>query len=107
MAVDVPERPRASASVTLLIERALQLRVLSSLSPADPAYLRTPLLFKHQRHSLCQIHPWQSAGTLDNGGYVLFWCDVVVFPFVHKALWAVLLGVALLATSFALAAFSA
>jgi len=81
--------------------------MLPSLSSANPAYFRVPLLFEHQRHSFCQVHPWQSAGTLDKGGYILLWRNVVVFSFAHEALWAMLLGVALLATSLALAAFSA
>src|SRR6266702_1462560 len=107
MAVDIPERPCASTGIALLVEGALQLRVLSSLSPTDTAYFQAPLLLEHQHHSFCQIHLWQNTGALDEGGYILLRCYVFVFPFAHETLWAMLLGVALLATSFALAAFSA
>src|SRR6266702_1263117 len=107
MTIDKPARPRASARVTFFVEGALQLRVLSSLPSANPAYFRTPLLLEHQCHPFRQVHSWQGARALDEGGYVLLWCDVVIFPFAHQTLWAVLLGVALLATSLALVAFSA
>jgi len=45
-------------------------------------------------------------GTFDEGGYILLWHYVFIFPLTHETLWAVFLGVALLATPLALAAFS-
>ena len=107
MAVNVAKRPSATTSVALLVEGALELRVLPSLPATNVTYLGAPFLLKKQVHPLLQVHPGQRPGTFDEGGYILLRCDVFIFPLTHCTLWAVLLGVPLLATALAFAAFSA